>query len=127
MQTLTLNEVKTACRKALINGTLLAENQADITLHTYGYCIKGRSGNSYHCAIGVALTAETLAEIEDRSIHMVGVKSLISVGILRVVDTRDLDTIIRIQTVHDDWLTSSHEGDSETIADCRAEFVALVA
>ncbi len=58
-QHITLAEVKSACQKAYKEKRLIAQNVQEVGAD-YGYCLLDK----YVCAIGAALTSETLSDID---------------------------------------------------------------
>ena len=93
MQHLTLQDVVTACRRALEDGTLGALRHESCE---YDY------GDGYHCAVGVALTDDTLSVIQERGCNDEEVAHLIHAGIITIKEN-DLDDIRDLQIDHDKW------------------------
>lgn len=104
VQHLTLQDVVTACRKALEDGTLGA-----LRHHSCQYDY----GDGYHCAVGVALTTDTLSIIRDKNLNLVSLESLLNLRILKI-DREDFRDIERLQVRHDGWV--------DTLASNREEF-----
>ena len=110
MQTLTLEEVKAAARKAYDENRLLAQwALSDPALvdengftGEYGYLV-----GQYCCGIGAALTAETLSDLQSRSMNLdTSITSLVHDGRVTLGEPNQLPTFEYIQNAHDRWLDS---------------------
>jgi hypothetical protein len=114
IQKLTLAKVQKACRKAYLEGRLVAQNVRHTPAAVAGssVCVYKHVGlsqiNDKHigCAIGVALTETTLAKVLRRGCN--AGKSLGDLAALKLVDIADGDfnAIVSIQGLHDAWATS---------------------
>jgi hypothetical protein len=103
MDTITLEQVKAACRKAYDEKRLLAQN----TPIQYGY-----SRDGFVCAIGAALSPATLDMIEEDS-NLENLQEAIvgmyefNHSIAHVLPEEEGD-LFTIQGVHDQWLSSQN-------------------
>lgn len=97
MQTLTVKEVIAACRRGLEDGTLLAEakERGDVTSDQCVYYDR----NGHYCAIGIALTKDTLADLNGTNPSVFGLDPNI---INFTID--NLNKLNFIQQTHDDWM-----------------------
>ena len=96
MQHITLEEVKASCRQAYSEGRLVFQNTGD----EYGYSI----GNS-RCAIGSALTYDTLCYIEGHCLqtYVIGKNSIAHDALRRAFtwDDEEEKELSQIQSLHD--------------------------
>jgi hypothetical protein len=99
-QALTLEGVKAACREAYRNDELLAQDPKNEACR---YVHEGR-----RCAIGVALSDETLRIIAERGLMTSPITELDTLGIVTVEDRSELHWIEHIQGLHDAWVTGWH-------------------
>lgn len=118
MQTLTYNQVRAAARKAYEACRLTAQHP----VAAHRQCVYD-TGDGYHCAIGAAFSAETLAALRDKGIDHDIAASMLSVD---VVNFRrcDLGKIARLQHAHDNWALKSriHGLMSPIARDCERLF-----
>jgi hypothetical protein len=119
MQTLTKADVVTACRQALADGTLIAQNRKDPAVRTPSGKIKyGYDLGQFRCAVGAALTRETLDFINRphghrRSLHLVQLRGLIEHEAV-CVPLEDFDAISDIQRAHDVWNKTGRASERES-------------
>lgn len=95
-QHLTYPEVLAAARAAYNAGTLLAlvPHPGTCRYHT----------GKYRCAIGAALTDETLAKIDEKGLNTEAVFALVDKGIIEI-ETEHYLHINRLQTAHDNCIS----------------------
>lgn len=116
-QNITLEEVKAACRAAYNAHTLLAQYDGAERID-YGYRVFTNDGVERRCGIGVALSKDTLDEIDASKLSS---QTIISPFNLKYEN--DLGDVIgwtaddqgelgRIQVAHDNWLGAVMEGNS---------------
>lgn len=101
-QTITVTEVKAAALKAYKEGRLLAQSDCQVE---YGYEVKGLDGKTRVCAIGAALTRESLDMIEAEDLQCCTIHAAMS-GLCEVFDCAqaDYEALCYIQNAHDAWL-----------------------
>lgn len=103
MQTLTVPDVVAACRKAYADGTLLAQHaqevRGDRARPRYAYQV-----GDWHCAIGCALSADTLDLVSRGRRQTKRITGLIALGVVGVPDLQITDVLDRVQVAHDVWL-----------------------
>jgi hypothetical protein len=100
MQVLTLEMVQEAARKAYHDGKLTAQH-SDPWLRLCRYQI-----DDYHCAVGAALSAETLKDLLGPNHNTQSVSALESCGFIRIAALSEREAIRDIQVAHDDWASS---------------------
>ncbi len=107
-QHLTLAEVQAAAAKAYAEGRLTAQHP----IHSLRKCVyEGDSGCG--CAIGVALTSETLEAIKRHAYQFSRVIALIN-GEVISVDPKEEEALRNIQRTHDTWCSmASYEMPSD--------------
>lgn len=97
MQTLTYNQVRAAARKAYEACRLTAQHP----VAAHRQCVYD-TGDGYHCAVGAAFDAETLAAIRDKGIDHDLQASLLN-GVVVDFPSHDIVQIAELQRAHDDW------------------------
>ncbi len=108
MQHLTLRDVVTACRKALDDATLGA-----LKHHSCEYDY----GDGFHCAVGAALTNETLSLIRDRGLNKDPIQRLTACYGIIEIGPYDLEKISVLQDLHDSWADEDTPGNREGFED----------
>jgi len=119
MQTITLEQVKEAARKAYEAGTLTAQLSPD-----NAYC-KYHIGNA-RCAVGACLTDETLKEIDKRGINAQHVGMVIAKGVVAVENPDEVQEIVSIQVAHDNWCQEVQAENYPAAEKDRAVFCKLI-
>lgn len=105
LQRLTLSEVVAAARAAYADGNLIAQNLDSEYLSDTDYAYLNARG--HRCAIGAALTDETLAAIERDALQQETVEaSAAGRWFLPFAPEResDIGDMVMIQESHDQWL-----------------------
>lgn len=107
MQTLKLEEVKKAAREYYDNGWLGAQqSSADLCLYAYGDGIT-------RCAIGAALSDETIEVILTKRLNTKSLNDLVKFDNILVVDPLELHAMVTIQSLHDTWVSHKDTEDHE--------------
>lgn len=96
-QHITVEEVKAACRIAYAEKRLLAQNT--VFQSSYGYLRDGRV-----CAIGAALTDETMKLVEQFGLHRTSISDGEELRKAFTWDDAEEEELMLIQISHDCWL-----------------------
>ena len=118
MQTITYADAVAACRKAMDDGTLLAlayERGTAIRSEFAPSCVYD-DGKGHKCAIGVALSPESLADIEGHDALADRVLALVRSGLL-AIPSEDTFKLDRLQQAHDEWVRQEGEEAKATFCD----------
>jgi hypothetical protein len=120
MQVLTLKEIKAAARKAYKAKRLTAQHPD----RAQRICVY--SNGAYRCAIGAALTKETLAALSTFTQHS-GLSVLQSQGLVTVTPRKDYYEATVIQYAHDAWARAAKASRSlKFVKSCRDKFTKLI-
>ena len=107
-QHITLKEVEAACRTAYKENRLIAQGPTSID---YGYQVLGEDKVVRVCAIGAALTDETLEVISTKKLQQVPIGAIIrETESLISWDADDFQELVHIQQCHDRWLDDMRNG-----------------
>lgn len=107
MQKLTLEEVKAAARDYYERNMLIAQRVDPDAERT---CIYQRE-DGCRCALGAALSDETLMTIRSLGLNGKGLFTLRANNIVSVENEEEMRAILAIQIAHDDW---AHDSNSIT-------------
>ena len=121
LQHITLAEVKEACRKAYAENRLLAQNPSE---KEYGYSIRGNV-----CAIGAALTPETLSVIDSLHGHWWTLnesKNQIQDNEVFSWAEEEHKPLVGIQKAHDTWLGIAMGEETGSVSLAEAKFLYLI-
>jgi hypothetical protein len=110
-QELTLEGVREAARRAYDEGRLTAQHP-DPGQRMCFYRI-----GTYGCAVGVALTDETIKLVREWNLNGTNFLDLLGRGVLEVALPEDLSSIREIQVRHDAWCEASRDADPEREGD----------
>lgn len=115
MQRLRLQEVVDANYEALKNRTLGALKHDDCK---YEY------GDGCKCAVGVALSEETLNNIrKDSDLQILGIGVLKQRKIIEFEDMQEFDCIFHLQFLHDIWCKENYYKDEKKIERAKKKFI----
>jgi hypothetical protein len=112
MQVLTLREVVIACHIALRDKTLLGEVGGDA---------KYISENGCKCAIGIAMSNETLQQIVDNDYNKLSVTQLEETGVVKFGEW-ERNAVAELQARHDCWAECEGERTGVEAGEVREAF-----
>ncbi len=119
IQHITLAGVKSACRLAHAEGRLAAQNTAEYPSYYY------RNSAGYGCAIGVALTQETVDKMDSQN-WTIGIDGEELAQCFSWPGTEN-EELVAIQIAHDNWHRSKADSFSEdNAAEMESAFLVLI-
>lgn len=117
VQVLTLTEVKAAARDAYCKKLLTAQYPKE----KQRKCVYEYDGK-YHCAVGAALTEETIKAIYKAGYLGATIEKVFDDGLVKIESNNELDKIRKIQNAHDTW--ANNHINLDDLAESR--FLALI-
>lgn len=127
MQTLTYEQVKSAALKAYAVKSLSAQNvkHPGAGSTDYGYYVSGSM-----CAVGAAMTCETLGKLLSHKLNGQNISTLCRDNgkeIVSIEQDDDLRQIERLQNYHDSWLLAVSIGENHQVIKGReSAFISLL-
>jgi hypothetical protein len=114
MQRITLQEVVDAAQLAYDNKLLGAQHKEFMSCK-YSY------GNGIHCAVGAAMSPETISEVINNGFNLDTVADIDE----KIISTsvNEYSMICDIQEMHDDWANSNIIGDATRTANLEQRFI----